>query len=135
MDLNHGQTAADVLTRRRMLGRAGALAAAGGVATVARPSTAAATKGMDGSLQRFLDFTVTQEKFGVTAVTNAILKAPGTPSEQFVPVLRAVVTTEFTHVGGAEGDRRPAVDVEVLDPERRLRRRSRACSRASPWWR
>jgi hypothetical protein len=100
MDLNHGQTAADVLTRRRMLGRAGALAAAGGVATLARPSAAGAT-GME-SLQRFLDFTVTQEKFGVTAVTNAIRKAPGTPSEQFVPVLRAAVTTEFTHVQALE---------------------------------
>jgi hypothetical protein len=101
MDLDHGQTAADVLTRRRMLGRAGALAAAGGVATVARPSAAAAT-GTDGSLQRFLDFTVTQERFGVTVLTNAIRKAPGTPSEQFVPVLRAAVTTEFTHVQALE---------------------------------
>ena len=52
--------------------------------------------------QALPDFTVTQEKFGVTAVTNAILKAPGTPSEQFVPVLRAVVTTEFTHVQALE---------------------------------
>jgi hypothetical protein len=34
----------------------------------------------------------------VTAVTAAIQKAPGTPSEQFVPVLRAAVTTEFAHV-------------------------------------
>jgi hypothetical protein len=101
MDLDHGQTAADVLTRRRMLGRAGALAAAGGVATLAGPSAAAAT-GMDGSLQRFLDFTVTQERFGVTVLTNAIRKAPGTPSEQFVPVLRAAVTTEFTHVQALE---------------------------------
>ena len=97
MDLNHGRTAADALTRRRMLGRAGALAAAGGVATFARPGAAGAT-GTDSALQRFLDFTVTQEQFGVTAVTNAILKAPGTPSEQFVPALRAIVTTEFTHV-------------------------------------
>ena len=101
MALNHGRTAANVLTRRRMLGRAGALAAAGGVATFARPGAAGAT-GTDSSLQRFLDFTVTQEKFGVTAVTNAILKAPGTPSEQFVPVLRAAVTTEFTHVQALE---------------------------------
>ena len=71
MALNHGRTAADVLTRRRMLGGAGALAAAGGVATFAGPGAAGAT-GTDSSLQRFLDFTVTQEKFGVTAVTNAI---------------------------------------------------------------
>jgi hypothetical protein len=101
MDLDHGRTAADVMTRRRMLGRAGALAAAGGVATLARPGTAGAT-GMQWPLGRFLDFTVTQEKFGVTAVTNAIRKAPGTASEQFVPVLRAVVTTEFVHVQALE---------------------------------
>jgi len=101
MDLNHGRTAADVMTRRRMMGRAGALAAAGGVATLATPGAAGAT-GMESSLRRFLDFTVTQEKFGVTVVTNAILRAPGTPSEEFLPVLRAVVTTEFTHVQALE---------------------------------
>ena len=50
------------------------------------------------SLRSFLDFTVTQEQFGVTAVTAAIQKAPGTPSAQFLPVLRAAVTTEFWHV-------------------------------------
>jgi hypothetical protein len=38
----------------------------------------------------------------VTAVTAAIRKAPGTPSEQFLPVLRAAVTTEFTHVQALE---------------------------------
>jgi len=100
MDVDHGRTA-DVLTRRRMLGWAGAMAAAGGAATLARPAPAGAT-GTDDALQRFLDFTVTQEKFGVTALTNAIRKAPGTPSAQFVPVLRAAVTTEFTHVEALE---------------------------------
>lgn len=100
MELDHGRTAAQGTTRRRMLGQAGALAAAGGVAALAGPGTAGAHggRGRQGSLRRFLDFTVTQEQFGVTAVTNAIQKAPGTPSEQFVPVLRAAVTTEFTHV-------------------------------------
>jgi hypothetical protein len=97
MDLDHGRTATALTTRRRMLGRAGALAAAGGIASLAGPGTAGATAA-HGSLRHFLDFTVTQEQFGVTAVSNAILKAPGTPSEQFVPVLRAAVTTEFTHV-------------------------------------
>jgi hypothetical protein len=64
-------------------------------------AAAAGTRGdwhRGGSLRHFLDFTVTQEQFGVTAVTAAIEKAPGTPSEQFLPVLRAIVTTEFTHV-------------------------------------
>jgi hypothetical protein len=101
MDVDHGRTAADFITRRRMLGRAGALAAAGGVATLARPGAAGAT-GMEWSLRRFLDFTVTQEEFGVTVLTNAIRRAPGTPSAQFVPVLRAAVTTEFTHVQALE---------------------------------
>ena len=105
----HGQTAAEGTTRRRMLGRAGALAAAGGVTALAGPGAArAAVTGRSGrshghrSLGHFLNFTVTQEQFGVTAVTNAINKAPGTPSEQFVPVLRSVVTTEFTHVEALE---------------------------------
>ena len=107
----HGQTAAEGTTRRWMLGRAGALAAAGGVTALAGPGTArAAITGRShghrshghGSLGHFLNFTVTQEQFGVTAVTNAINKAPGTPSEQFVPVLRSVVTTEFTHVEALE---------------------------------
>jgi hypothetical protein len=97
MDSDHGRTAAERVTRRGMLGRAGALAAAGGVATLAGPGVAEAAH-TGRALKRFLDFTVTQEQFGVTAVTNAINKAPGTPSEQFVPVLRAAVTTEFTHV-------------------------------------
>ena len=97
MDSNHGRTAAEGTTRRRMLGRAGALAAAGGVASLAGPGAAEAATTRK-ALRRFLNFTVTQEQFGVTAVTNAVRKAPGTPSEQFVPVLRAVVTTEFTHV-------------------------------------
>lgn len=96
MDLNYDRTAVEGTTRRRMLGRAGALAAAGGIASLAAPDTAGAAI-TDSSLGSFLNFTVTQELFGVTAVTNAIRKAPGTPSEQFVPVLRAAVTTEFTH--------------------------------------
>ena len=45
-----------------------------------------------------------------------------------MPVLRAVVTTEFTHVQALEAIGASATDVEVLDPQRRLRRRSRACS-------
>src|SRR3954464_13931876 len=48
--------------------------------------------------KRVLDFIVTQEQFGVTAVTEAIRRAPGTPSEQFLPVLRAAVATEYDHV-------------------------------------
>ena len=68
-----------------------------------------------GSLRHFLDFTVTQEQFGVTAVTAAIEKAPGTPSAQFLGVLQAAVTTEFTHVQALRAIGATA-DLEVLDP-------------------
>jgi hypothetical protein len=98
MDLDHDPTATEGTTRRRMLRRAGALAVTGAVVPLTGTGTAAAAVKGGHSLRRFLNFTVTQEQFGVTAVTAAIRKAPGTPSEQFVPVLRAAVTTEFTHV-------------------------------------
>jgi hypothetical protein len=97
IDLDHGLTATEGTTRRRMLGRVGVLAAAGGVATLTGTGTAAAKVKGGHSLRDLLNFTVTQEQFGVTAVTAAIRKAPGTPAAQFVPVLRSAVTTEFTH--------------------------------------
>jgi hypothetical protein len=103
MDLDHDRAATEGTTRRRMLGRAGALAVTGAMVPLTGTGTAAAA-GRGGhvggrhSLRHFLNFTVTQEQFGVTAVTAAIRKAPGTQSEQFVPVLRSAVTTEFTHV-------------------------------------
>jgi hypothetical protein len=102
MDLNQTAAVGAGTTRRRMLGRAGALAVTGAMVPLAGTGTAAAGVRHGHSLRRFLNFTVTQEQFGVTAVTAAIRKAPGTPSEQFVPVLRAVVTTEFTHVQALE---------------------------------
>src|SRR5690242_1909973 len=98
MDLDHDRAASEGTTRRRMLGRAGALAVTGAMVPLTGTGTAAAAVRRGRSLRQFLNFTVTQEQFGVTAVTAAIQKAPGTPSEQFVPVLRAAVTTEFTHV-------------------------------------
>ena len=58
----------------------------------------AATAGDRESLQDVLDFLVTEEALGVTFVTAAIERAPGTPSEAFVPVLRNAVTQEFHHV-------------------------------------
>ena len=50
------------------------------------------------SLQEVLDFLVTEEQLGVTFVSSAIENAPGTPSEQFLPVLRNAVTQEYNHV-------------------------------------
>src|ERR671939_1068689 len=98
MDLDLDRTGTEGTTRRRVLGRAGTMAVAGAIVPLTETATAAAADRGGRSLRAFLNFTVTQEQFGVTAVTAAIRKAPGTPSEQFVPVLRAAVTTEFTHV-------------------------------------
>jgi hypothetical protein len=58
----------------------------------------AATSGDKQSLKEVLDFLVTEEGLGVTLVTAAIERAPGTPSEAFLPVLRNAVTQEFHHV-------------------------------------
>jgi hypothetical protein len=98
MDLDHDRAETEGTTRRVMLGRAGALAVGGAMVPLTGTGTAAAAVRGGHSLRRFLNFTVTQEQFGVTAVTAAIRKAPGTQSAQFVPVLRSAVTTEFTHV-------------------------------------
>ena len=57
-----------------------------------------ASAGNKRGLSEVLDFLVTEEQLGVTLLTAAIERAPGTPSEAFVPVLRNGVTTEFHHV-------------------------------------
>ena len=49
-------------------------------------------------LQEVLDFLVTEEALGVTLVAAAVERAPGTPSEAFLPVLRNAVTQEYHHV-------------------------------------
>lgn len=97
MDLDADGTRTEGTTRRRMLGRAGAMVVAGAVVPLTETGTAAAAVRGDDSLRNFLNFTVTQEKFGVTAVTAAIHKVPH-GSAQFLPVLRAAVTTEYRHV-------------------------------------
>jgi hypothetical protein len=58
----------------------------------------AATAGDAQGRKEVLDFLVTEEALGVTFVTAAIQRAPGTPSEAFLPVLRNAVTQEFHHV-------------------------------------
>jgi hypothetical protein len=57
-----------------------------------------ASAGNKRGLSEILDFLVTEEQLGVTLLTAAIERAPGTPSEAFAPVLRNGVTTEFHHV-------------------------------------
>jgi hypothetical protein len=52
--------------------------------------------------QALLDVLVTQEQFGVAAVGAAVERAPGTPSEAFLPVLRNAVTAEYHHAVALE---------------------------------
>jgi hypothetical protein len=92
-------------SRRDVLGRAAiGLAAVTGAGALAGPALASSKHGAHwwpwghhGSRHDF-DFIVTQEQFGVTFVTETVRRAPGTPSAQFLPVLKAANTTEFDHV-------------------------------------
>jgi hypothetical protein len=61
-------------------------------------TAAAASLGDKQGLKDVLDFLVTEEALGVTFVSAAIERAPGTPSEAFLPILRNAVTQEFHHV-------------------------------------
>ena len=61
-------------------------------------TASAATSGDKQGLTEVLDFLVTEEGLGVTLVTAAIERAPGTPSEAYLPILRNAVTQEFHHV-------------------------------------
>jgi hypothetical protein len=62
----------------------------------------AVRRGDEQGLKEVLDFLVTEEAFGVTFLTAAIERAPGTPSEAFLPVLRNGVTQEYHHVEALE---------------------------------
>jgi hypothetical protein len=66
--------------------------------SIVEAAASSATAGDAQGLKEVLDFLVTEEALGVTFVTAAIERAPGTPSEAFVPVLRNAVTQEFHHV-------------------------------------
>jgi hypothetical protein len=93
-------------SRRALLGRAAVgTAAIAGAGALAGP--AAANGGWSwfhgfGYQRRVLDFIVTQEQFGVTFLSEAVKRAPGTPSAQFLPVLKAANETEFDHIRGLE---------------------------------
>jgi hypothetical protein len=89
-------------TRRRMLeGAAAGLAAAG---VLGLPSAAAASgDGADHTaLRRISSALATSESLAVTFLTEAIARAPGTPSAQFTEVLRAAITAEFDHLTALE---------------------------------
>ncbi len=50
------------------------------------------------SKRELLDFLVTEEQLGVAFLSAAIENAPGTPSEEFLPILRNAVTQEYLHL-------------------------------------
>lgn len=83
-------------TRRRLLA-GGAALAVGSTGLVGRALAASNTSSDD-----VLSFIAIQEGFGVTFLTEAVKRAPGTPSAQFLPVLQSAVTTEFQHLRALE---------------------------------
>jgi hypothetical protein len=84
-------TRADAHTRRRVL-----QVAAGGALALGAATPAWAAKGE--STERILNSLATAESFGVTFLTEAIRRAPGTPSEGLVETLKAANTAEYDHV-------------------------------------
>jgi hypothetical protein len=85
-------TGANALTRRRLL----AVAAAGTAAVGASGGVASAAARE--SPRRILSTLATAESFGVTFLTEAVRRAPGTPSAGLVDTLRAANTAEYDHV-------------------------------------
>ncbi len=80
-------------SRRALMARAGGLLAAG--ATLAVPGVAGAATSSSRSIVSVL---ATFEAFGVTLLTEAAKRAPGTPSAQFAGVVKAANITEFHHL-------------------------------------
>jgi hypothetical protein len=86
-------TATDV-TRRRVLQTAAVGAASATALGVAGPADARAGESPDEILSKL----ATAESFGVTFLTEAVQRAPGTPSGGLVDTLRAANTAEYDHV-------------------------------------
>ena len=86
-------TASDV-TRRRLLQTAAVGAASATALGVAGPADARAGESPDEILSKL----ATAESFGVTFLTEAVKRAPGTPSAGLVDTLRAANTAEYDHV-------------------------------------
>jgi hypothetical protein len=83
-------------SRRSLMAKAGGLLMAGGALTL--PGVASAAGGSDSILSVLTTF----EHFGVTLLTNAAKKAPGTPSAKFANVVEAANLTEFFHIQALE---------------------------------
>jgi hypothetical protein len=101
----HGAPATAVVLRKHRDARRPSMAAdtprdlsKGGGMSIISETAKAAEIGDKQGLKEVLDFLVTEEALGVTFVTAAIERAPGTPSEAFLPVLRNAVTQEYHHV-------------------------------------
>jgi len=88
-------TIEDHPTRRSLLARAAGLAVAGSVLAVPGAALACSKNST-----RIASVLATFEAFGVTLLTNAVKRAPGTPSEAFVSVLRAANIAEYQHLLG-----------------------------------
>jgi hypothetical protein len=84
-------TKADAHTRRRLL-----QVAAGGAVALGAATPAFAAKGE--SPKRIVSTLATAESFGVTFLTEAIRRTPGTPSAGLVETLKAANTAEYDHV-------------------------------------
>ena len=83
-------------TRRGLLGTAAAGLASAGVLGAVEPALAQRSGGE--SPRRILSSLATAESFGVTFLTEAVRRAPGTPSADLVDTLRAANTAEYDHV-------------------------------------
>ena len=87
-------TPATDVTRRRLL-----QTAAAGAAVSAGALSATGVAGAAGeSPKRILSTLATAESFGVTFLTEAVKRAPGTPSAGLADTLRAANTAEYDHV-------------------------------------
>lgn len=82
----------DGTTRRRLL-QGGAVA----VAAASVPGVALARRGGE-SLDTIVSTLATAESFGVTFLTEAVKRAPGTPSAGLADTLKAANTAEYDHV-------------------------------------
>lgn len=91
-----GDTPASATTRRRLLQVAAAGAASAGALGAASTAQAQGERGE--SPRTILSTLATAESFGVTFLTEAIRRAPGTPSEGLVDTLKAANTAEYDHV-------------------------------------
>jgi hypothetical protein len=93
MDQVLNDTVPNAHSRRALMARAGGLLAAG--TALSLPEIAGAASASSRSVVSVL---TTFETFGVTLLTQAVKRAPGTPSEQFAGVVRAANSAEFDHL-------------------------------------